>query len=55
MREHLVIIIGKDKVEPKLYTCYVFEKSKEEAVQAAKNQYETKYKTKNYESYHFIH
>lgn len=56
MKEHLVVIIDKDKnIEPKLFSCKETDKTKDEAVQAAKSNYELKYKNFNYESYHFIH
>lgn len=54
--DHLVIIIDMDKnIEPKKYSCKTSEKTKEEAVDAAKKAYETKHKNKNYDSYHFTH
>lgn len=53
--KHLVVIIDKNKrIEPKLYTCKETEKTKEEAVKAAKKTYENKYQNFEYDSYHFI-
>ena len=55
MKKHLVVIIDNNKqIEPKLYTCTIAEKTKEQAVQAAKKTYEDKYKNFDYSSYHFI-
>lgn len=55
MKKHLVVIIDNNKkIEPKLYTCTTAEKTKEEAVQAAKTTYENKYKNLDYSSYYFI-
>ncbi len=56
MSEHLVIIIDNDKrIEPKKYSCYTTEKTKEEAVASAKKAYQNKYNNFNYESYYFKH
>lgn len=54
--EHLVIIIDNNKnIVPKKYSCPFSTKTKEEAIKAAKSQYETKYKNKEYEAYYFEH
>lgn len=56
MKEHLVIIRDLNgKVEPKLYSCGITEKTKEQAVQAAKKAYELKFKIFDYEATHFEH
>lgn len=54
--EHLVVIIdNKGVVPPKLYSCKLTEKTKDDAVKSAKKAYETKTKNFDYEAYHFTH
>ena len=54
--DHLVIIIDKNGViVPKKYSCKTTEKTKEEAINSAKKDYEKKHKNFEYNSYHFIH
>ena len=54
--EHLIIIIDKNNViEPKKYNCKLTEKTKKDAIDAAKKSYENKYKNFEYDSYYFTH
>lgn len=55
-KEHLVIIIDDlGKVTPKKYCCPLEDKTKEQAVKAAKAQYELNHKNLYYKAYHFEH
>lgn len=54
--EHIIVIIDKNgQVEPKLYSCKIDGKTKEEAIKTAKTTYENNYKNFNYNSYYFKH
>jgi hypothetical protein len=55
-KEHLVIIIDDfGKVTPKKYSCPLEDKTKDEAVRAAKAQYEKNHANIYYKSYYFEH
>ena len=55
-KEHLVIIIDDfGKVTPKKYSCPFEDKTKEQAVKAAKAQYEINNRNIYYKSYYFEH